>query len=85
VTAVAHHIRIGRTRIHPPIPGLAPAATCCAEIPGEGICPWHADAEHDLDAQGRPAVRAAAVAHAATGHQVIFGDATSTTVIEVAS
>jgi hypothetical protein len=76
VTALAHHVLIG----HPPIPDFIPQAHCCG---GLGSCAWHADAEHDLDAQGRPAVRAAAVAHAGNqGHRVVFDDATSWTVIE---
>ncbi len=72
---------IGHTTIHEPIPGFVPAATCCATLPGGAECPWHADADHDRDAQGRPAVRAAAVAHAHTGHRVLFDDETATTEI----
>jgi hypothetical protein len=78
-------VGVGHTTIHEPIPGFVSVAVCCAELAGGTRCPWHADADHDLDAQGRPAVRAAAVAHAHTGHRVVFDDAVSTTAIEVTS
>jgi hypothetical protein len=79
-------VLIGHTQMHDPIPGFTEQATCCASAPGGGRCPWHADAEHDVDAAGRPAVRSAAGAHAATArHRVLFDDAVSQVTIEVTS
>lgn len=73
------------TRIHEKVPGFIPEASCCAELPGGVRCPWHADALHDTDSDGLPAVRRAAMAHALTGHRVVFDDETATTEIRVTS